>query len=161
MRIATAFYDERNILVYPHKFAKTESRNQDKLTTAAGYWHMCLMYFDDDYSRNAALYGAIKAVHETNGTVFRVEADNIRDGHKTQYYFKMLYVIEEANRSKCTEFAASAMRSGISPNFTYPFDEIAEYGSDWTAYPDNARRTNSPLNFGPAREPGEPFSYSA
>ncbi|PZU04564.1 MAG: hypothetical protein DI630_00115 [Gordonia sp. (in: high G+C Gram-positive bacteria)] len=136
MKVATAFYDENNLLVPPTKLWTGDHPTANQLTLQGGYWHICTKYFESTTVRDTIAEAALQAIIDHNGTIIYDQIDEhpFRDsttGEFIGWRYYVQYVIEEPNYKPFPSYAATADRLGISPNYVQPYDGVAEQGPDY------------------------------
>lgn len=136
MKVATAFYDENNLLVPPTKLWNGDHPTKSVLTLQGGYWHMCTKYFDSPAVRDVIAAAALQAIIDHNGTVIYDQIDehpvvDEATGEFKGWRYFVQYVIEEPDHKPFPSYAATADRVGISPNYVQPYDGVAEHGPDY------------------------------
>lgn len=136
MKIATAFYDENNLLVPPTKLWTGDHPTMNQLTLQGGYWHICTKFFESTAVRDVIAEAALQAIIDHNGTVIYDQIDEypVTDevtGEFKGWRYYVQYVIEEPNYKPFPSYAATADRIGISPNYVQPYDGVAEQGPDY------------------------------
>ena len=136
MKVATAFYDENNLLVPPTKLWTGTHPTMNQLTLQGGYWHICTKFFDTTTVRDVIAEAALQAIIDHNGTVIYDQIDEhpvfdetTREFIGWRYYVQ--YVIEEPDHRPFPSYAATADRIGISPDYVQPYDGVAEHGPDY------------------------------
>lgn len=160
MKVATAFYDKNGLLVFPRRVWEEHHPTIDKLTTEAGYWHVYHKYFPSPELRDAVALKHGETIERRNGSPTYIQAPmtpvDLGDG-VPMYRLYMQYIIEEPNRGRYIDFAATADRIGLDPDFVAPFDGVAEYGPDYrTPHPEPADyAVGEPLWDPPALTPRE------
>lgn len=100
--------------------------------------------------RDIALTEAIETIQANNGTVLSMKPiirlyrqgrgypiepdqfDQLVPGDDVVFRWRMLYVVEEPDRSPFIRFAARIDRIGVDPDFEYPYDGVADQGPDYT-----------------------------
>lgn len=136
MKVATAFYDENNLLVPPTKLWTGTHPTMNQLTLQGGYWHICSKLFESTTVRDVIAEAALQAIIDHNGTVIydQIDDDPLTDpatGEFLGWRYYVQYVIEEPGYKPFPSYAATADRIGISPDFVQPYDGVAEQGPDY------------------------------
>lgn len=136
MKVATAFYDENDLLVPPAKIWTGDHPTMNQLTLQGGYWHICTKYFESPTVRDVIAEAALQAIIDHNGTVIYDQIDEypVVDEVTNEFIgwrYYVQYVIEEPNHKPFPSYAATADRIGISPNYVQPYDGVADQGPDY------------------------------
>lgn len=136
MKVATAFYDENDVLVMPTKLWTGNHPTSSQLTLEGGYWHICTKYFESPTVRDVIAAAALQAIIDRNGTIIydQINEHPVTDevtGAFIGWRYYVQYVIEEPNHKPFPSYAATTDRLGVSPNFVQPYDGVAEEGPDY------------------------------